>query len=98
MKTMLKNQKMISVNQLAAQIKLVEVWKAKNVQNYLVKIEFRASNENEMGMRGAASRRAEETRRMRQARSNFLGDATRLRNKVPINITKAETFGEQRKE
>ena len=31
-KDMLKNQSTISVNQMAAQIKMVEIWKAKNVE------------------------------------------------------------------
>ena len=52
---MLDNQNMLSVNQLAAQIKLAEVWKARNGENYPVKTEFRTVNENGTSTRGATN-------------------------------------------
>ena len=90
---MLDNQKMLSVNQLAAQIKLVEMWKAKNTENYPVNIEFRATNKNQTETRGATSGKAVETGRTSKARTTFVGDATRLWNKAPKIKTQAETMG-----
>ena len=97
-KEMLDNQKMLSVNQLAAQIKLVEMWKAKNTENYPVNIEFRATNENQTETRGATSGKAVETGRTSKARTTFVGDATRLWNKAPKTITHAETMGKAKNE
>ena len=84
---MLDNQKMLSVNQLAAQIKMVKMWKAKYEQNYPVKIGFRSTKENETGTRGAMSGKAVETGRTCKAKALFVGDATRLWNKAPKCIT-----------
>ena len=42
-KTMVENQKITSVNQTAAQIKLLEMWKAKNTEDYPLKIEFQTT-------------------------------------------------------
>ena len=36
--------------------------------------------------------------RMHKARLTFIGDATRLWNKVPTSITKADTLGQAKKE
>ena len=37
-KTLLSNQVMLSVNQVAAQIKLTEIWKANNVEKFQIKV------------------------------------------------------------
>ena len=71
-KSMLESQKMLSVNQLAAQIKLIEVWKAKNTEEYPIRMEFRATNENERTTRGTASGRAVETGKSHKAKSTFV--------------------------
>jgi hypothetical protein len=75
---MLDNQNMLSVNQLAAQIKLAEVWKARNGENYPVKMEFRTVNENGTSTRGATNGKAVETGKTQKSRATFMGDATRL--------------------
>jgi hypothetical protein len=45
-KTLLDNQKMLSVNQTAAQIKLTEMWKASNDLQYPIKMKTRERQEN----------------------------------------------------
>ena len=45
-KVLLKNINMLSVNQLNAKIKLLEVWKSLNVDNYPLKIATKAQNNN----------------------------------------------------
>ena len=45
-KTLLDNQNMLSVNQIAAQIKLTEMWKASNDPQYSIKIKAREIQEN----------------------------------------------------
>ena len=45
-KTLLDNQNMLSVNQIAAQIKLTEMWKASNDPQYPIKMKTRERQEN----------------------------------------------------
>ena len=51
-KTMLNNQGMLSVNQTAAQIKLVEMWKAKHVEIYPINVRFQTTVEGGRTTRG----------------------------------------------
>ena len=95
---MLDNQNMLSVNQLAAQIKLAEVWKARNGENYPVKMEFRTVNENGTSTRGATNGKAVETGKTQKSRATFIGDATRLWNKAPKSILRAETMMKAKRE
>ncbi len=95
---MLDNQNMLSVNQLAAQIKLAEVWKARNGENYPVKMEFRTVNENGTSTRGATNGKAVETGKTQKSRATFIGDATRLWNKAPKSILRAETLMKAKRE
>ena len=44
---MLENQEMLSVNQLAAQIKLTEVWKAKNTEEYPIRMDNKRGQQEE---------------------------------------------------
>ncbi len=50
-KTLLDNQNMLSVNQIAAQIKLKEMWKASNDPQYPIKMKTRERQENAMETR-----------------------------------------------
>jgi hypothetical protein len=45
-KTLLENQNVLSVNQIAAQIKLTEMWKASNDPQYPIKMKTRERQEN----------------------------------------------------
>ncbi len=45
-KTLLDNQNMLSVNQIAAQIKLMEKWKASNDPQYPIKMKTRERQKN----------------------------------------------------
>jgi hypothetical protein len=50
-KTLLYDQNMLSVNQIAAQIKLTEMWKALNDPQYPIKMKTRERQENSMETR-----------------------------------------------
>lgn len=89
-KKMLENQEMVSVNQTAAQIRLVGLWKAKNEENYPVRIEFRMADENEMGTKEDTSGRAVKTGKTSKVKTTFVGVATKLWNRAPTSITQAE--------
>ena len=51
-KDMLERQKMLSVNQTATQIKLTEAWKARHIEEYLLKFTFQVTKEGGREMRG----------------------------------------------
>ena len=89
---------MLSVNQMATQIKLAEMWKAKHEKNYPVKMEFRTVGESGTGTRRATCGNAVETGRVQKLRATFIRDATRLWNKVPTSITRADTLMKAKKE
>jgi len=50
-KIMLEEQNMLSVNQMAAQIKLTEMWKASNDPQYPIKMKTLENREEGMGAR-----------------------------------------------
>ena len=75
---MLDSQKMLSVNQMQAQIKIMEMWKSKNVKIYLLKITIKKQTDSGIITRGATH----EQFRMNQTPKICIGDATRLWNKA----------------
>ena len=91
-KTMLENQKMMSVNQTAAQIKLLEMWKAKNTEDYPLKIQFQTTAREGTTTWGDSSGKAIEVGKTNAAKKSFIGDATRTWNRAPDEIKLAKTI------
>ena len=60
-KKMLETQNILSVNQLAAQIKLTEMWKAKNVNEYPIKFRYQETQPGARETRGNKAGRMIET-------------------------------------
>ena len=71
---MLNNQQMLSVNQLQAQIKLTEMWKAPRSENYALKIEKKKETEDQRISRSVTQGNFYEPK----TQKTFIGDATRL--------------------
>ena len=65
---------MLSVNQTHAHIKLVEMWKSKNIANHPIKPTITTPIENRTTTRSATA----EQFRLNDTSSTFIGDATRL--------------------
>ena len=86
---MLENQKIVSVNQTAAQIKLLEMWKAKNMADYPLNIKFQTEEREEISTRGDSSGKAIEVDKTSKARKSFIGDATRIWNNAPAGLKRA---------
>ena len=91
-RTMLENQKMMSVNQTATQIKLMEMWNAKNTEEYPLKMEFQTPAGEGTTMRGDSSGKAIEVGKTNAAKKSFIGDATRTWNTTPDEIKMAKTI------
>ena len=97
-KKMLNNQNMLSVNQLSAQIKLSEMWKAKNTEDYPIKFKYQSTQPGTCETRGNTTGRMVETGRSQKSITSFVGDAPRIWNKAPTQVTSAKTLAIAKKE
>ena len=87
-KKLLETTKMMSVNQTQAQIKLVEMWKSKNINNYPIKPDIITVTENGTTTRSATAGLF----RLNETPSTFIGDATRLWNQTATELKSAKTL------
>ena len=78
---------MLSVNQLNAQVKLVEMWKAINVDDYPLKVEQQARNEEGVSTRADTTGKPIEIGRSNLSQKTCVSDAIRLWNMAPENVT-----------
>ena len=93
-KVLLQNMNMLSVNQMNAQIKLTETWKALNNKNSALK------NLKQKTLIGSADRISRsitngdliEEGTSEMARSSFLNDSTRLWNGAPLAIKSCKSL------
>ena len=95
--TILQENKILSVNQLNAQIKLQEVWKSKNFKNYptqwetdakLVDPRTRSIQKDSLVVTGKSAK----------AQSTFYSDAASLWNDAPETIKNAKSLYSVKKE
>ena len=80
---MLVKFNMLSVNQLNAQIKLNDMWKANNVENYPIKIEKHSAVNNSATTRATTSGKLIEKGFSNLTKSALINDATHLWNIAP---------------
>ena len=79
------------INQLNAQAKLNDMWKATHLENYPTKITPMNSIENSANTRAKAKGNLIETGHSTIMHSTFINDATKAWNLAPNNIKTAET-------
>ena len=77
---------MLSVNQINAQVKILEIWKAHHVENYPLKIEKKHYNPNTAVTRAANNSLLNEKGFSQISSKTFKNDAVRVWNKCPSNI------------
>ena len=92
-KTLLEKQNMLSINQLAAQEKLTEMWKAVNTENYPIQMAAQSVSEVGMATRADHQGRLIEVGHSKITTQSFVGDASRVWNKAPSKIKEAKTIG-----
>ena len=84
-----------SVNQLAAQIKLIEAWKCLNIEQYPLKLE--PNNPNKLAtdrvIRASSIKIWKDEARTGAAKMSFSRDCARLWNMAPESIKQAPTLG-----
>ena len=78
---LLKKLNMLSVNQINAQVKLLEMWKAHNIEKYPLKIERKSYNPNSAVTRAAFNGVLIEKGFSSISSKTFQNDAARIWNK-----------------
>ena len=94
---MLKSLQMMSVNQIAAQIKLTEMWKALNDSQYPLRVEQKSETEDGIGTRSMTREDLIEFGSSKNSKKSFMGSSTRLWNVAPEEIKKSLVSPQQRK-
>ena len=99
-KNMLERFGMLSVNQLGAQIKLTEAWKAMNDNEYPVKLrrENRRETDNNRTLRASTIRDMEEGGRYKTTQNSFVRDTGHVWNQAPKEIKETKTLSEAKAE
>ena len=89
---------MLSVNQINAQVKLTEMWKANYVPNYPIKLEKKdlnsATNLTRSMTRGDFILQGKND----LCKSSFIHDASKIRNNAPRSIKECNTIYKAKKE
>ena len=82
---------MLSANQVNAQVKLTEIWKSRNIENYPIYSQRLNYNPESRGTR--ASNRGDLVTEASTVKSQatFLNDAIKIWNTAPINIKNCKT-------
>ena len=93
-KSMLAKFNLLSVNQLAAQIKLLEVWKSINVEGNPTEMEPYHPNrtESNLSLRQKPNRVFNDSAKFLVSGMSFNVDAARLWNRAPLNVKQAESL------
>ena len=95
--SMLKKLNWLSVNQLAAEIRLMEVWKAPNLENYCLSDLFQEVD-NERVTRSSGTRKLKTNFKSNLRESSFHYQSVRLWNSAPLEIIQAETESKAKSE
>ena len=98
-KSMLEQFQLLSVNQLAAEIKLIETWKSINIEGCPTELEPYNLNQadNEYRLRPQPNRIFNDTARLQLSLSSFYIDAARLWNNAPATVKSALTLNVAKK-
>ena len=82
----------LSVNQLNAQMKLVDMWKANNCENYPTKLSKIEANESRTTTRAVTSGKLKEIGLSITAKNTFYNDGVKAWNRIPENIKNCKTI------
>ena len=83
---------MLSVNQLNAKIKLIEIWKALNIDKYPLKIPTQSVSDEQMNTRAMTSSRPIENEASCLIAKSCVSDAIKLWNKAPLELKNCKSL------
>ena len=95
---MLDKFNMHSVNQLNAGVKLLEMWKALNVDNYPLNIKRQENNIEGMSTRADLIGRPIEIGKSALTQKTSVSDSIHLWNRAPKNVKESKTLLQAKKE
>ena len=95
---MLTKFNMLSVNQLNASIKMLEIWKAINVEDYPLKVEKQTSNKSRVSTRADILEKPIEIGKTVVVQKTCVSDAIRLWNLAPNHITNSTSLAHAKSE
>ena len=93
-KSLLNQTNMMSVNQINAQIKIQEIWKALNIQDYPIKIEKQTVKDVGTVTRACTCGRFVIGEKSCISQKTCLNDAIRIWNQLPTNVTQCLSFNQ----
>ena len=96
--SMLLKFKLDSVNQLNARIKLLEIWKSKNVVGYPLQIKQQSAYKQNVTTRADNKERPIEIGKSTLTQRTCISDAIRIWNKAPETITSCRTEYQAKKQ
>ena len=85
--SMLSKFKLDSVNQLNARVKLLEIWKARNIVGYPLQISQQSTYNQRMTTRADKKERPIEIGKSALTQRTCISDAIRLWNRAPESVT-----------
>ena len=88
---MLKKLGWLSLNQMSAEVRLIEVWKALNVEDYCLKDIFQRVESAKTNVRSSGKNRIKSTFKSKLRENSFHYPSVRLWNTAPTEITMATT-------
>ena len=89
---------MLSVNQLNAQIKLVEIWKALNVDDYTLKVVHQTKDNSRVNTRADTKEKPIEIGKSVLVQKTCISDAIHLWNNAPEKIINSITLSQAKAE
>ena len=85
---------MLSINQLNAKVKLVEMWKAMNLEDYPLKVEQQSCDVDRVSTRADTTGRPVEMGRSNLTQKTCISDAIRLWNQAPEKIINSRNIAQ----
>ena len=97
-KTIAADLKMLSANQINAQVKLTEMWKASNVVNYPIKLDKKDPLMDNHVTRSTARGDILLQGKSELCNSSFIFDASKIWNSAPFSIKNSNSIYQAKKE
>ena len=91
-KSILEKFNFMSVNQLNASIKLCDIWKAVNVENYPTKVNKITPRNNASLTRASANGKLKECGKTALSQATLINDATKAWNRAPKEVLDSKSY------
>ena len=97
-RSLLKKFNMLSVNQINAQIKLLEIWKSLKVPDYPLQLKQQGQQQSGLITRACSNGKLCEIGKSNLTQNTCISDAIRLWNKAPVSVTSSESVHTAKRE